>query len=123
LHDSVLIGAVAGDVRPPDDALAATVVAYVPMSTSISWLRVANRGPSSRIPGGPVPGPYPLRHRGPVSSHVPQQVYVVARAQGLLFLNGPVAVVRGLGVQVIRAAASEIILDDRIEYGLPINAG
>jgi hypothetical protein len=25
-----------GDVRPHDDALAATVVAYVPMSTSIS---------------------------------------------------------------------------------------
>ncbi len=83
----------------------------------------ANRDSSSRVPGGDVPGPYPLRHRGPVNSHAPQQVHVVARAQSPLFLNGPVAVVRGLGVQVIRAAAGEIILDDRIEYGYLINAG
>ena len=78
---------------------------------------------SSRICGSPVPGPYPLRHRGPVSSHVPQQVYVVARAQCPLFLNGPVAVVRGLGVEVIRATAGEIILDARIAYHHIINAG
>jgi hypothetical protein len=38
-------------------------------------------------------------------------------------LNGPVAVVRGLGVEVIRAAPGEIILDDRIAYHHIINAG
>jgi len=78
---------------------------------------------SSRICGGPVSGPYPLRHCGPVSSHVPQQVYVVARAQCPLLLNGPVAVMRGLGVEVIRAAAGEIILDDRLAYHHIINTG
>ncbi len=31
-------------------------------------------------------------------------------------MDGPVAVVRGLDIKVIRAAAGEIILDDRIEY-------
>ncbi len=33
------------------------------------------------------------------------------------------AVVRGLGVQVIRAAADEIVSDDRIAYHHTISAG
>jgi hypothetical protein len=78
---------------------------------------------ASRISGGSAPYPYPLCPRGPVSSQVPQQVYVVAWAQGPLFLNGPVAVVRGLGVEVIRAAVGGIILADRIAYHHIINAG
>jgi len=71
---------------------------------------------SSPISGGSVPGPYPLRHLGPVSSHAPQQVYVVARAQGPLLLDGPMAVVRGLGVEIVRAAADKIVSDGRISY-------
>jgi hypothetical protein len=59
-------------------------------------------------------GSYPLRHRGPVNSHVPEQVDVVARAQGLLLLNGSAAVVGGLGVQGLRAAAGGIVMGDRV---------
>ena len=64
-----------------------------------------------------------MRHRGPVGSHALKQVHVVARAQVLLLLYGPVSVVRGLGVQRVRAAAGEIIVDDCIAYHPTISIG
>jgi hypothetical protein len=47
---------------------------------------------------------------------MPQQLDVVARAQGALHLDGPMAVVRGLGVEIVRAAADKIVSDGRIAY-------
>jgi hypothetical protein len=47
-------------------------------------------------------------------SDAPEEVDVVARAQGLLLLDGPVAVVSGLGGQVVRATAGGILVGDRI---------
>ena len=68
-------------------------------------------------------GPEPLRHQRPVGSHAPEQVYVVARAQGLFLVNGPVAVVRGLSVQVVCAAAGDIVVGERSEYAHVLSAG
>jgi hypothetical protein len=42
---------------------------------------------------------------------------------GPLLLDGPMAVVRGLGVQVIRAAVDKIFLDDRLASRHTISTG
>lgn len=72
-------------------------------------------GSVGRSPRRCLPGPYPLRHRGPVGGHIPEQIDVVARAQGLVLLNGPAAVVSGLSIQLVRAAAGGIVVGHRLE--------
>jgi hypothetical protein len=68
-----------------------------PLSASSSWVSGAHHVAS-----------FPVRSRcaiaGPVGSQSPEQAYVVARAPGLLPLRGPVAVVHGVGVELVRAA-------------------